>query len=86
MPHATANGDNVVDDLDFQNVLAQINAPDGGQFDFMGRELETGEKADDAIDFEDFDDDDLPDEEGPATAVAPVNDVCLAIMCSVITN
>ena len=43
MPHATANGDNVVDDLDFQNVLAQINAPDGGQFDFMGRELETGE-------------------------------------------
>ncbi|GAM34159.1 transcription factor TFIID complex subunit [Talaromyces pinophilus] len=75
MPHATENGDNVVDDLDFQNVLAQINAPDGGQFDFMGRELETGEKADDAIDFEDFDDDDLPDEEGPATAVAQVTDV-----------
>jgi transcription initiation factor TFIID subunit 1, fungi type len=64
MPHATENGDAIVDDLDFQNVLAQINAPDGGQFDFMGRDLETGEKADDAIDFEDFDDDDLPEEEG----------------------
>lgn len=70
MPHATEKDDTVVDDLDFQNVLAQINAPQGGNFEFLARDLETGEKADDAIDFEDFDDDDLPDEEDtgiPAT-------------------
>jgi transcription initiation factor TFIID subunit 1 len=35
MPHATENGDNVADDFDFLNVLAQINAPDGGSFAFM---------------------------------------------------
>ncbi|KAH8704886.1 putative transcription factor TFIID complex 145 kDa subunit [Talaromyces proteolyticus] len=68
MPHATKNGEN--DDLDFENVLAQINAPNGEQFDFMGRDLETGEKADDAIDFEDFDDDDLPEEEDGTGASA----------------
>ncbi|OKL55652.1 hypothetical protein UA08_08988 [Talaromyces atroroseus] len=75
MPHATENGGNIGDDLDFQNVLAQINAPDGGQFDFMGRDLETGEKADDAIDFEDFDDDDLPEEEGPGAPAVQVLEV-----------
>jgi hypothetical protein len=76
MPHATENGEGVADDFDFQNVLAQINAPDGGNFDFMGRELDTGDKADDAIDFEDFDDDDLPDEEdGPGASTTQIPEI-----------
>lgn len=59
------------DDDDFDKVMQHITAPntsvDPG-FEFMGRELEIGEKADDAIDYEDFEDDDeLPDEEPVAT-------------------
>lgn len=76
MPHATENGDDVADDLDFQNVLAQMNDPEGGNFDFLQRDLETGDKADDAIDFEDFDDDDLPDEEdGPGAPATQIPEI-----------
>ena len=51
------------EDEDFTSVLNQLLAPsDEKAFEFMGRDLETGEKADDAVDYEDFDDDDLPDE------------------------
>jgi hypothetical protein len=68
MPHATENGGVAADDLEFENVMSQINAPHGGSFDFMSRALEPGEKADDAIDYEDIDDDDLPEEENAPTA------------------
>ncbi|KAL4869518.1 hypothetical protein BDV12DRAFT_167867 [Aspergillus spectabilis] len=66
MPHATASPVHDVEDADFDNVMRQMNGPmtDGGaSFDFLSRELEPGEKADDAVDYEDFDDDDLPEEE-----------------------
>lgn len=66
MPHATGPGPVEPEDADFDNVMRQMNGPfgEGGMsFDFLTRELEPGEKADDAIDYEDIDDDDLPEEE-----------------------
>ncbi|KAJ6171328.1 hypothetical protein N7470_000395 [Penicillium chermesinum] len=70
MPHATGNPEaDAADDTDFNTLMTQLNSYNGPQLDFLSRDLETGEKADDAIDFEDFDDDELPEEEdavGPA--------------------
>ncbi|KKK12345.1 trimethylguanosine synthase [Aspergillus rambellii] len=66
MPHATASPAPETEDADFDNVMRQMNGPlgDGAiSFDFLSRDLEPGEKADDAVDYEDFDDDDLPEEE-----------------------
>lgn len=69
MPHATEPGASEPEDADFDNVMRQLNGPFGEgdvSFDFMTRELDPGEKADDAIDYEDFDDDELPEEEEAA--------------------
>ncbi|KAF9889243.1 hypothetical protein FE257_007556 [Aspergillus nanangensis] len=81
MPHATGPGSAEPEDADFENVMRQMNDPpgEGGMsFDFLQRDLEPGEKADDAVDYEDFDDDDLPEEEekAPFSAddIAPVPD------------
>ncbi|KAL5359385.1 hypothetical protein BJX96DRAFT_148295 [Aspergillus floccosus] len=66
MPHATGPGATEPEDADFENVMRHLNATpaEGGMsFEFMERELEPGEKADDAVDYEDFDDDELPEEE-----------------------
>ncbi|ODH44758.1 hypothetical protein ACO22_00748 [Paracoccidioides brasiliensis] len=65
MPHATGSDGVESDNEDFNHVMRQINAPtNDASFDFLQRELEPGEKADDAVDYEDIDDDDdLPDEE-----------------------
>jgi transcription initiation factor TFIID subunit 1 len=66
MPHATGPGATEPEDVDFENVMRHLNATpaEGGMsFEFMERELEPGEKADDAVDYEDFDDDELPEEE-----------------------
>ncbi|KAJ5661862.1 transcription initiation factor TFIID [Penicillium maclennaniae] len=66
MPHATQNSASEAPPDDaFENVMRQLNNyEDGGpQFDFLSRDLEVGEKADDAVDYEDFDDDELPEEE-----------------------
>ncbi|KAL4922884.1 hypothetical protein BDW62DRAFT_196892 [Aspergillus aurantiobrunneus] len=66
MPHATASPGPDAEDADFDNVMQQMNGPmaEGGMsFDFLSRDLEPGEKADDAVDYEDFDDDELPEEE-----------------------
>lgn len=75
MPHATENGPAPNDDPDFDNVMAQLNGQiEEGRntsFDFLERDLVPGEKAEDAIDYEDFDDDDLPDEEDLPTETAP---------------
>lgn len=59
MPHAVAPRDDQdeQDDLLMQRILDPQN-----EFDFT-RALEPGEKADDAIDFEDIDDDDLAEDE-----------------------
>lgn len=53
------------EELDDLNIAALLNADPTQQskLDFLTRDLEPGEKADDAIDFEDIDDDDLADEE-----------------------
>ena len=63
MPHATETGVPEVEDEDFENVMRQMNGPMEGNisFDFLSRELDPGEKADDAVDYEDIDDDDLPE-------------------------
>ncbi len=54
-------------DMDFNTLIAEAQAgtTDGGNFldSINDRPLELGEKADDAIDFEDIGDDDLPEEE-----------------------
>ncbi|KAB8234993.1 hypothetical protein BDV23DRAFT_158036 [Aspergillus alliaceus] len=66
MPHATDPSASDAEDADFENVMRQMNGPlgDGAvSLDFLQRDLEPGEKADDAVDYEDFDDDELPEEE-----------------------
>ena len=66
MPHATAPEGGESEDEDFNKLMRQINAPTGEDdvsLDFLQRELHPGEKADDAVDYEDIDDDDLPEEE-----------------------
>ncbi|KKZ64857.1 transcription initiation factor TFIID subunit 1 [[Emmonsia] crescens] len=64
MPHATGSEGAESEDEDFNNLMRQMNAPTNEtSFDFLQRDLEPGEKADDAVDYEDIDDDDLPDEE-----------------------
>ncbi|RAK96096.1 DUF3591 domain-containing protein [Aspergillus ibericus CBS 121593] len=66
MPHATEPPAPDAEDAAFENVMRQMNGPlgEGGiSFDFLSRDLEPGEKADDAVDYEDFDDDELPEEE-----------------------
>ncbi|KAA8644471.1 hypothetical protein EYZ11_003032 [Aspergillus tanneri] len=79
MPHATDPGAPDPEDADFENVMRQMNGPlDGSMsFDFLQRDLEPGEKADDAIDYEDFDDDDLPEEEERAQTVLAENGVAV---------
>ncbi|CAG8892348.1 unnamed protein product [Penicillium egyptiacum] len=79
MPHATPKAPEGDEDTDFNDVMRQLNNYEdtGPSLDFLSRELEVGEKADDAIDYEDFDDDELPEEEvitRPAPALPAVND------------
>lgn len=78
MPHATQNqAPEAPEDADFDNVMRQLNNYESGpQFDFLTRDLEVGEKAEDAVDYEDFEDDELPEEEEPeAQRRPPENDV-----------
>ncbi|OJJ30354.1 hypothetical protein ASPWEDRAFT_45906 [Aspergillus wentii DTO 134E9] len=75
MPHATQpTAPEVEEDADFDNVMRQMNGPmaeTGVSFDFLSRDLEPGEKADDAVDYEDMSDDDLPEEEERANNMLP---------------
>ncbi|KAJ5220934.1 transcription initiation factor TFIID [Penicillium citrinum] len=73
MPHATQNeAPAEPEDTDFDNVMRQLNNYEGGpELDFLSRDLDVGEKADDAVDYEDFDDDELPEDEGTATSLHP---------------
>lgn len=68
MPHATSPRD-LQEELD--DILIQQALDPESRFDF-NRELEPGEKAEDAIDYEDLSDDDLADDEseGPFTKPA----------------
>lgn len=75
MPHATETEERAdVEDPDFDAVMLQINAPtgDAAVHEVFGRALDPGEKADDAIDYEDIEDDDLPEEEGRITTAGPL--------------
>ncbi|CAG8956892.1 hypothetical protein HYFRA_00012347 [Hymenoscyphus fraxineus] len=56
------------DDANLQKLLAESQQDGAGALFDMNRPLETGEKADDAEDFEDISDDDLPEEEEAAGA------------------
>ncbi|KAI9803832.1 MAG: hypothetical protein M1825_001712 [Sarcosagium campestre] len=57
-----------LDDLTIENFLNAVPGQ-GPKFDFLSRDLEPGEKADDAVDYEDIDDDDLADDEDQAAPV-----------------
>ncbi|KAI9756377.1 MAG: Autophagy protein 22 [Chaenotheca gracillima] len=59
MPHST----NDQDDSDQREIDKLLEGDDLGNFDFSIPNLEPGEKANDAVDYEDIDDDDLADEE-----------------------
>ena len=79
MPHATPKASEAAEDADFDDVMRQLNNYEstGPSLDFLSRDLEVGEKADDAIDYEDFEDDDLPEEEvmgASAPALPAVDD------------
>lgn len=67
MPHAEGDQDAQYQaDEELISKLLTNSAAEGGDFDFATRDLEIGEKADDAVDYEDIaDDDDLPEEELP---------------------
>ncbi|KAL8817226.1 MAG: hypothetical protein Q9223_003907 [Gallowayella weberi] len=69
MPHATTVSDaqDLHDDLLIQQVLDPENPTN---FD-VSRELEPGEKAEDAVDYGDLSDDDLADDEGPPQSLHP---------------
>ncbi|EAS35735.3 transcription initiation factor TFIID complex 145kD subunit [Coccidioides immitis RS] len=60
-----ASGVEPPEDDPFDTFMRQLNSPTNTrELEFMNRELDPGEKADDAVDYEDIDDDDdLPDEE-----------------------
>ncbi|KAJ5647110.1 Transcription initiation factor TFIID subunit 1domain of unknown function [Penicillium lividum] len=75
MPHSTNPAPDIPEDSEFENVMRQLNNYEGGpQLDFLSRDLDVGEKADDAIDYEDFDDDELPEEEeAPSTRLPPTD-------------
>lgn len=65
MPHATAGSGEHDGDDDYAKLMEDLGGEKvpTGNYEFMARDLETGEKAVDAIDYEDIDDDDLADEE-----------------------
>ncbi|KAI9832832.1 MAG: hypothetical protein M1826_000998 [Phylliscum demangeonii] len=75
------------DELDDRNIEALLGGDptDQGKLDFLNRDLVPGEKATDAVDFEDIDDDDLADEEdiqsdpvnGPTETWPPAGDQSL---------
>jgi transcription initiation factor TFIID subunit 1 len=71
MPHAIEDNENendtpeADDELLINSVLSGVGQADD-TLAFLNRDLEVGEKADDAIDFEDISDDDLADEEESA--------------------
>ena len=64
MPHATAVPDvpTETEDQEFLAALQALNDPN--ESDLQDRALDIGEKADDAVNYEDLSDDDLPDDEG----------------------
>lgn len=68
MPHATSPRD-LQEEID--NILIQQALDPESNFDF-NRELEPGEKAEDAIDFGDLSDDDLADDESDRLSTEPV--------------
>ncbi|KAJ6073140.1 hypothetical protein N7467_011225 [Penicillium canescens] len=76
MPHATQKKVPEDEDDDFNNVMQQLNSYEnnGPSLDFLSRDLDVGEKADDAVDYEDFDDDELPEEEAHAAPALPAVD------------
>lgn len=65
MPHATADESGVPMDEDAA-INSFLRDQDGGGVDYGDREFDQTDKADDAIDFEDISDDDLPEEQEAA--------------------
>lgn len=77
MPHAEDGDVSDGDDSDYLNVMQRLTGGfEEGQenYDFLARDLDPGEKADDAVDYEDFDFDteSLPEEE-PSSRAARIS-------------
>jgi len=72
MPHAMDSQDGLEEpDLEFESTLAKLTSGRNEGLEFMSRGLDVGEKADDAVDFEDISDDDLAEyEDGGAVQSA----------------
>lgn len=75
MPHATSPRD-LQEELD--DILIQQALDPESRFDF-NRELEPGEKADDAVDYEDLSDDDLADDESEGPFTKPTGNGTAAV-------
>ena len=71
MPHAMEESD------EFESTLAKLTSGQNEGLDFLNRELDAGEKADDAVNFEDISDDDLAEDEDGG-AVQPAGQDVLA--------
>ncbi|KAF2200955.1 hypothetical protein GQ43DRAFT_416872 [Delitschia confertaspora ATCC 74209] len=73
MPHATSQDDQ--QEIDDENTILRLLQDDGtgDNLEFLNRELEVGEKADDAVDYGDIDDDDLAEDEEGATGQDTLN-------------
>jgi transcription initiation factor TFIID subunit 1, fungi type len=69
MPHATESASFEEDDDDFTKALSMLQS--GEATDFLNGDLDVGEKAADAVDYEDISDDDLADDEDDAGPVRP---------------
>ncbi len=69
MPHAVPVSD-AQEQADNSLISSLLSGTNEGQdnFDFLNRDLVPGEKAQDAVDFEDISDDDLAEEEDTAAA------------------
>ncbi|KAI5310346.1 hypothetical protein KEM55_008113 [Ascosphaera atra] len=70
---AHADAPNDKDEEDFLRVMRSLNQPtedDLGLGNIFARDLEVGEKAQDAVDYEDLSDEDLPEEEDATTTTA----------------
>lgn len=63
MPHIMEPRGGLEEPDDFEKTLLKLSSGQDEGFEFMGRDLEVGEKADDAVDFENISDDDLADDE-----------------------
>ncbi|KZF22372.1 hypothetical protein L228DRAFT_268840 [Xylona heveae TC161] len=73
MPHAVPPPGDAQAEQDELEIQKLLNDEGTGALDFFNRDLDPGEKADDAVDYEDIDDDDLADLDEGDGAIKPAD-------------